>query len=112
MRGKWGTIKTKSGDVMYDYAKLYQSILGYDAILFGFPINHNMELREYFLASCAKRGVFEEDIRVITLSLIIGYFWSIPDYKRGEIWEWLQNQNWNFPSYSAQPASDGLSLCP
>ena len=33
MRGKVGDIKTIYGDYLYDWAKLYQSLLGYDLIL-------------------------------------------------------------------------------
>lgn len=35
MRGKQGEVCTIAGDVWYDYAKLYQSLAGYDEILLG-----------------------------------------------------------------------------
>jgi RIO-like serine/threonine protein kinase len=36
MKGKVDNIFTTSGDIMYDYGKLYQSILGYDKVLYNF----------------------------------------------------------------------------
>lgn len=33
MRGKIGDVITNRGDIMYDYAKIYQSLIGYDEIL-------------------------------------------------------------------------------
>lgn len=39
MRGKQGDICTIFGDMWYDYAKLYQSLAGYDEILLGHPIS-------------------------------------------------------------------------
>ena len=33
MRGKIGNKLTKFGDIMYDYSKIYQSLIGYDFIL-------------------------------------------------------------------------------
>ena len=39
MRGKIGDILTIFGDKFYDWAKLYQSLLGYDEILFGMNLS-------------------------------------------------------------------------
>jgi GTP:adenosylcobinamide-phosphate guanylyltransferase len=36
MRGKLGAIHTRFGDPVYDYAKVLQSLLGYDSVLQGF----------------------------------------------------------------------------
>jgi capsule biosynthesis phosphatase len=37
MRGKQGDVLTLRGDVMYDYAKVYQSVCGYDFVLLDRP---------------------------------------------------------------------------
>jgi len=39
MRGKVGTDLTIYGDIFYDYAKIYQSLMGYDSIVAGYEIN-------------------------------------------------------------------------
>ena len=41
MRGKQGTQLTIEGDWLYDWAKLYQSLIGYDEILLNKEINFN-----------------------------------------------------------------------
>lgn len=49
MRGKVGNTLTIFGDKLYDYAKVYQSLTGYDAILHDKTIPHNMaDLLVYF----------------------------------------------------------------
>lgn len=42
MRGSIGSTPTIFGDKSYDYAKIYQSIIGYDFILQGIPLNSNI----------------------------------------------------------------------
>lgn len=39
MRGRLGNIKSIFGDVLYDYGKIYQSLIGYDEILLGKKVN-------------------------------------------------------------------------
>ena len=41
MRGKQGNISTLSGDALYDWAKIYQSLIGYDEILEDKEINND-----------------------------------------------------------------------
>lgn len=50
MRGKVGDVKTIFGDVFYDYAKILQSIMGYDYILNGKTPNTTYinKFKEYF----------------------------------------------------------------
>ena len=38
MRGKLGDVLTIRGDCMYDFAKAYQSVCGYDFVLLGRPV--------------------------------------------------------------------------
>ena len=75
MRGKLGNTLTIWGDIFYDYAKLYQSLRGYDFILV------DMEYKNVYVEEMVK--VFEEfvlfkwgesrlrDIKVITSSLLL-----------------------------------------
>lgn len=50
MRGKIGETDTIFGDIFYDYAKIYQSLIGYDFILNDYEINVSYlnELRKFF----------------------------------------------------------------
>ena len=89
MRGKWGSQKTLSGDANYDFAKLYQSFLGYDAIVFDLKKNANPEMVAYFLEKCLERGVTEPTLRGLTASLVSGSIWSLKSEKKSVVWEWL-----------------------
>jgi capsule biosynthesis phosphatase len=55
MRGIVGDVLTMYGDILYDYAKVYQSLIGYDEILCGKTVSN--EYREKMLR------VFVENIR-------------------------------------------------
>lgn len=55
MRGVIGDVLTLYGDILYDYAKVYQSLIGYDEILCGKTVSN--EYREKMLR------VFLEDIK-------------------------------------------------
>lgn len=74
MRGKLGDKETIYGDYLYDWAKLYQSLLGYDLILQDKNIstNYKNDLIEFFknyFVSLFSLEVFE-DLKLITNSLI------------------------------------------
>lgn len=71
MRGKT-TKNTIYGDLHYDYAKIYQSLLGYDFILNNYEINDNYlsGLRNCFFRKCNVK-----DINLLTASL---YFSLLP----------------------------------
>jgi len=70
MRGKQNEELTLCGDIYYDYAKIYQSLLGYDYILNGVEIdyvyNNNLidEFKKYFTVDEFKK------INLITASLL------------------------------------------
>ena len=75
MRGKVGSRLTTSGDIFYDYAKVYQSIIGYDFILMGKSINtevveNNKKVFEEFIRKHYSDGRME-DIKWITKSLLL-----------------------------------------
>lgn len=50
MRGKIDGVLSISGDLFYDFAKVYQSLIGYDHILLGRSFNHDYmdRIRKYF----------------------------------------------------------------
>ena len=74
MRGKYNNKLTNQGDIFYDYAKLYQSLIGYDEILNEKKINENYkkDLINYFenkfLENYNKEDL--EKVKMITNSLI------------------------------------------
>jgi NDP-sugar pyrophosphorylase family protein len=74
MRGKQGEELSIFGDWLYDWAKLYQSILGYDKILQDKEINSDYEKKmkktfeEYFIELFSKDDL--KNVKMITKSLL------------------------------------------
>ena len=74
MRGKNGENLTIYGDFLYDWAKLYQSLIGYDKILMGKKINKNYEdnminaFETYFIELYSNE--YLNKLKVITKSLL------------------------------------------
>jgi len=74
MRGKLGKTLTICGDKMYDWAKLYQSLIGYDCILLGKTVHESYKLnllnvfKKYFLSIYSIEDF--ENIKLITNSLL------------------------------------------
>jgi len=91
MRGKLGDVLTIYGDEMYDWAKIYQSLIGYDSILLDKYIN-----REYFEKM---KKVFEdfflekytiedfENLKTITKSLL---FTLIPLHDNNKCYKYYE----------------------
>lgn len=75
MRGKIGDKETIYGDIFYDWAKVYQSIVGYDYILMDKKLNYeNIEINKNFFHKFIIDKFGEEklnDIKNITKSLLI-----------------------------------------
>lgn len=75
MRGKVGDKLTIYGDIFYDYAKIYQSIIGYDNVLMNKPIDisyinlNKKHFEEYVVKNHGSLQM--ENIKQITISLII-----------------------------------------
>lgn len=75
MRGKQGKNNSIFGDIFYDYAKVYQSLIGYDEILLNKKVNnlYKNEIISYFENIITKK--FGEEsllyIKWITKSLLI-----------------------------------------
>ena len=76
MKGQVDNILTLNGDIYYDYGKLYQSIIGYDLILNGQPINieYIVSMKRYFLEKCALLGLNLTYLKYVTMGLIFGTF--------------------------------------
>lgn len=71
MRGKQGDKVTLYGDIYYDLAKVYQSLIGYDNILNGIEIDdvYRSELVTYFESLFSKEVL--DKVKLITASLLI-----------------------------------------
>jgi hypothetical protein len=92
MRGKVYNTYTTGGDKMYDYAKLYQSLLGYDCILNNVPKPSNSSiLLSHFEFELYKHNILLSDLKVVTFSLVIGTLHAIENSKTKEdIWKWIK----------------------
>lgn len=79
MKGKVYNTFNTGGDIYYDYGKLYQSFLGFDEILYGDTINitYKNKMRSYYENYLKEININIDDLKIITLSLIIGTFHSI-----------------------------------
>ena len=84
MRGMIGNIYTTNGDKMYDYAKLYQSILGFDYIIYGDTINemHLSKTCILFEDELKKRNIDITHIKYMTLILMAGSIYFIDDFEK------------------------------
>ena len=80
-RGELGGVITMAGDIFYDLAKVYQSLIGYDAILHEAPLTRQTELTDHFHEYVTQK--FGEqtlrDVQMITASLL---FSLIPLHRR------------------------------
>jgi hypothetical protein len=93
MRGCIGNCLSLAGDPNYDYAKLYQSILGYDYVLYDKIENYDTEYKEslltYYKRLLGAKKIAFEDIHLLTIMLILG---NIPfiecDQKKKAVWNW------------------------
>lgn len=91
MKGKVYDKLSISGHNLYDYGKIYQSLLGFDEILYNDKINDNYkkELIDFFEKSIE---IDLKDLKIITFSLVIGTLHSINDLdKKNKIWKWIKN---------------------
>tara|TARA_B100000123_G_C25732894_1_gene430108 strand:- start:223 stop:2133 length:1911 start_codon:yes stop_codon:yes gene_type:complete len=74
MRGKIGNIKTIYGDSFYDWAKVYQSLIGYDSILQNKKISkkYEYEMIDFFKEFFIKKFSNEDfkNLKIITKSLL------------------------------------------
>jgi hypothetical protein len=82
MRGRLGSELTLNGDPVYDFAKLLQSLLGFDEAVFGFatvPPDYRSTLLTAYFALLRKRNVRPRDVLAVALCLMAG---SVPFHER------------------------------
>lgn len=80
MRGKVGNIFTLKGDPLLDYAKLYQSILGFDFAIHDQIYNHEYELKCYkWLSSLLPISLKDPVLESITACCILKSFFYFSD---------------------------------
>lgn len=74
MRGKLGDELTIYGDWLYDWAKIYQSLIGYDEILLSKTVDLDIKenlislFKKYFINKYSKPDF--ENLKLITKSLL------------------------------------------
>lgn len=92
MKGQVAGILTTCGDRLYDYGKMYQSVLGYDCVLNGVSLPGNAkDLREHFEARVRESGINLDYLSSVTFSLVIGtlpFIETIEDKIR--VWAWIK----------------------
>ena len=83
MKGLVSASETLSGDIVYDYAKILQSLIGFDSILYDKEIDetYNKIFIEYFKKWISENdpGVSFKDVELICKVLIFGVFHAYKD---------------------------------
>jgi dTDP-glucose pyrophosphorylase len=76
MRGRLGETLHIGGDAVYDYAKLYQSMIGFDHVLMGRYDDFDLDgpLQQCYSAYLKANGIDEYDVKVVTFTLLLGSF--------------------------------------
>jgi capsule biosynthesis phosphatase len=93
MKGRINCIYTTGGDRLYDFGKLYQSFLGYDAVLYNEPLSesYRSHMETIFLNELKKRSISIDDVKRVTFSLIMGTFHAISDINtKNRLWSWIK----------------------
>jgi capsule biosynthesis phosphatase len=116
MKGRVNGIYTTGGDRRYDYCKLYQSFLGYDAVLYGetIPETYRSRMEALYVGELTKRQINMADIKRITFSLIVGTFPFIKDIDvKFRVWNWIKhtvkNLNTTVKNIITPPPSEGAN---
>jgi len=83
MKGIVHTTKSLSGDKLYDYAKVLQSLVGFDSILYDKEVDssYNLIFVEYFKNWLKDNGIVGKDVKLICALLIFGVFHAYKDMK-------------------------------
>ena len=105
MKGQVDGILTMSGDIYYDYGKMFQSLLGYDLVLNGGGGENIQDIiddpyiqymRDYFIAKCAERGLNIPFLWAVTRSLIFGNIAFVEsDATKRRVWAFLQSSKYH-----------------
>jgi len=94
MKGKIYDKFSISGHDLYDYGKIYQSLLGFDEILYDDNINieYKKILLDFYENYIISIGIDINDLKTITFSLVIGTLHSITNLeKKKKIWNWIKS---------------------
>ena len=97
MKGLIGNTNSLSGDKVYDYAKILQSLIGFDSILYDkeIDINYNRVFIDYFKEWIRTNEKIDfEDISTVCATLIFGVFHAYKDMsveKKNKIIELVKN---------------------
>lgn len=94
MKGKNYKTLTTNGHNLYDYAKLYQSFLGYDTVLYNDDINQDYKIFmiNYYEDYIKSININLEHLKTITFSLVIGTMHAINDEDtKLRVWKWIRN---------------------
>jgi hypothetical protein len=91
MKGKLYDTFSTGGDIMYDYGKCYQSVLGYDCILNDTPLpENNLIIRLYFEKELEKRKISLSHLKIVTFALVMGTFHCNENNAKKRIWNWIK----------------------
>lgn len=96
MKGKCGAKYTLGGDILYDYGKLYQSILGFDFILYNDMFNKDYmnNIEAYFINKLIEKKINIYNLKIVTKSLIIGTIHFYKDnFIKNKIWNLVESLN-------------------
>ena len=98
MKGQVNGQLCVGGDEMYDFGKLYQSVLGYDLILngcftdaeFANRCEYDLYIEQYFIEKLTARHISVIWLKTVTFGLIIGTFFAIREEEQKiRVWKWM-----------------------
>lgn len=92
-RGMINNIYTSNGDTLYDYAKLYQSILGFDYAVYGDKIEYTYlnKIRTIFEEEVQKRNINLTILKHITIVLMAGSIYFLDCFEKKErVWNLIK----------------------
>jgi len=93
MKGQVNNILTTAGDRLYDYGKLYQSILGYDVVLYNHSVDdiYRNEMHVFFKDEMISRNINLDHLKIVTFSLVMGTFYFIESNEtKSRVWAWIK----------------------
>jgi hypothetical protein len=92
MKGKVNGKYTTNGDIYYDYGKLYQSFLGYDAVLYNHSIcpKYAKQLKDMYETWIQSNNMNLLDLKHVTFSLVMGTFYFIDNEAKNRVWDWIK----------------------
>ena len=92
-RGAINETNTTNGDTLYDYAKLYQSILGFDYAVYGEKIEYTYlnKMRAIFEDEVQKRNINLDVLKYITIVLMSGSIYFLDSFEKKErVWNLIK----------------------